>query len=111
MNWNGARPSFENLTREGRRIRACCSENSLSVEETEAFSLAVFEIGQAIASAQPHPIGDEKSLSAECVALFLQAAKMAERERREACLAGTFLVPIRGDGEVVPFPAPDGQPV
>lgn len=104
MKWNLARPTFENLSREGRRIRECHAENALGADETEAFSLAVYEIGQAIASAQPYPMGVEKSLSVECVSLFLKAARMAERERREASLYGTFLVPFRGDGEVVAFP-------
>ncbi|QRF66351.1 hypothetical protein [Ponticoccus alexandrii] len=104
MNWNNGAKTFENLTREGRRIRECISENGLSILESDAYALAIYEIGQAVALAQEYPMGHGFSLSKECIELFRKAARMAESERRDARQYGSYLVPISGESEVIAFP-------
>jgi len=112
MKWDNARITFEALGREARRIRDCREECALSILEINAFSLALWEIKWAIASAQGYPTGHGRSLSIECIGAIHDAAKMAEKERRESGGFFTRLEPLSnedGCGEVVPFQLRDGS--
>lgn len=100
--------TMTSLQRESRRLWETMGENNLSVQEIEAFRKMLHELSWAIAHAQPWPIGHGWSLSRECLDAIKAAADMAEIERRGTHPTGSYVVPMTGGGDVVPFRGRDG---